>query len=140
MRDLESYLNKMAAKGPKKSSPGAFCSPDGDCVFFWSKDRPHTRERVDGLLTLFRADDDQEIIGVQIKGISRLPEHDVLAVVVRQSKKVSMVTLLAFALIAGEPENRPRVQQRYLEAMRASAGGSLKSKDLAPFLAAAESP
>ena len=119
--DLARSLREMAGSGPSGTSPGGWYSREGDCVFFYNEDVPHHRDRVDDLLTVYRADEDKRIIGVQVKGIRKLPKHDLLGIMVEQGE-VEVVTLLLTTFkrpaktAAGDAEARAR---QYAEAIGA---------------------
>ncbi|MEM1107271.1 MAG: hypothetical protein AAGH99_01105 [Planctomycetota bacterium] len=47
-------------------------SQSGDCIFYYLEDAESYAERVDEVLTVYRAFDDDRTVGFQIKGISAL--------------------------------------------------------------------
>ena len=116
LSSVESLLQELARKSQTRV-PGGWRSKVGDCVRYFNEDASHYRERVDELLTLYRADDDARIIGVQIKGMSRLPKHDVLAILV-QSGELEVVTLLMLTF-AQRPERKATENraQQYADAI-----------------------
>lgn len=145
MKSVDELIAKMEREHTASPIAGAYSSPHGDCVYFWNESAPCHRDRVDGLLTVYRADGDGRIIGVQVKGISRLPEHDVISVEVRERGGISMVTLIlmtmrARPLVGGNVRGRSaagRAQTSpapYLDAMRAVAGGWVDAEDLKQLL------
>jgi hypothetical protein len=70
---LKDYLEEHLPKG-FNSRPLYF--KEGDFVSYFIEDRPYFAERVDELLTIYRAMDDHEhIVGCKIKGISHLVER-----------------------------------------------------------------
>lgn len=64
----------------KNHSPGAFephpfYVAEGDCVIFYFKEEESYADRVDGLLTLYRAESTGEVTGFQLKGVRRIVEQ-----------------------------------------------------------------
>src|ERR1700720_4609324 len=49
--------------------PSPLYTPEGDSLMFYMKDEESYRERIDELLTVYRAVETNEIIGCQIKGV-----------------------------------------------------------------------
>ncbi len=94
MKDIEQLLRDVAARNPGGTKPGGWYSPEGDCFFYYNEDGPHSRDRVDELLTVYRAEGDGHILGVEIKGIRSLPKHDLLGIRVESNKEVAVVTIL----------------------------------------------
>jgi hypothetical protein len=77
---LDEILREAAERSRPVTYPSAYYSPDGDCVFFYNEGGEYIRHRASRLLTLFRDPDDQRILGLQIKGVKRLPPHDGIGV------------------------------------------------------------
>lgn len=77
---------------------GGWYSPEGDTLYFYNESADHYRQRVDDALTVYRAETNHRIIGVQIKCVSKLPTHDAAAVMVREYGTFSVVTLLLATL------------------------------------------
>jgi hypothetical protein len=120
MRDVETFIRGTIERAPK-SRPGGFYSPEGDCVYFFDEDVAYRCERVDGLLTVFRAEDDGRIVGVLIKDVSELPRHDLVKVMVESKSEVEIVMLL---LATYERQDSPAGRRRdridrYVEAIGA---------------------
>ncbi len=97
MTSLEGFLDKLQEQRRRQSMPCGWISAEGDCAFFYLEPDPHYRQRVDDLLTLYRAHEDDRIVGVEIKGVKELPAHDALAVVVEDGEvEVVQLLLLTF--------------------------------------------
>lgn len=77
-----------------------YFSPEGDCLFFYNEDAPYYRERVDNLLTVFRAVKGGRIMGLQVKGISDLPNHSALGVDVTTKDKLPRFDLVNIVLFS----------------------------------------
>ena len=65
-------INKLLAEPKREFSPFAEYDADGDCIEFFTKPDPYFAERVDGLLTVYRSQENKEIIGAQIKRVTAL--------------------------------------------------------------------
>ena len=78
---------------------------------------PYYADRVDEILTVFRSDEEGKIIGVQIKGVRRLPKHDHLILGVNSEKDVVMMLLLSFQKL-----ERPELAEHYFDALEAIYG------------------
>ncbi|MEE9394883.1 MAG: hypothetical protein V3W41_20535 [Planctomycetota bacterium] len=112
--DLGRLMDSMRSEPAKK--PGGFFSESGDCVFFYNEDVPYVRDRIDGLVTVYRAIDDSRIIGVQVKNVSRLPFHDALQVEVSSVNQRDMVRLLLLTFAKTEPTEDSTT--KYTDAIR----------------------
>jgi hypothetical protein len=96
---LDQILNKLLAE-PRTAPayPAGYYSADGDCVFIYNEGGAHVRDRVDGLLTVFRSPENGRIIGLQVKGVRGL--DDVRRVEVKtlgtapEGMRIDVVTLL----------------------------------------------
>jgi len=69
---LNDLMASIIEGGPKESKPGAWHSPDGDCIFCFVEDVDDYAEYVDEVLTVYRAEEDDRVTGVQINYIGRL--------------------------------------------------------------------
>lgn len=67
MESLTEYLGRN--KPAKVFSPVAQYIPEGDCLVFYFKNDASYAHRVDDLLTLYRSERGNEIVGCEIKGI-----------------------------------------------------------------------
>ncbi len=66
------YIDKLLAEPEREFAPFAEYDADGDCIEFFMKPDPHFAERIDGLLTVYRSQESNEIVGAQIKRVSVL--------------------------------------------------------------------
>ncbi len=65
--DVEKLLQQ--ASPAESFTPQAYYDPDGDCVELLLSNKPFYAERIDGLLTVYLSEEDDEIVGSQIKGL-----------------------------------------------------------------------
>lgn len=68
----DEYIDKLLAEPERPFSPFAEYDADGDCIEFFMTPDAYFAERVDGLLTVYRSQDNKEIVGAQIKGMKAL--------------------------------------------------------------------
>lgn len=61
-----------ALSGEPKFAPRPVYSAAGDCLFLYFDEAESYGDRVDGLLTVYRALDGDQIVGCQIKGITAI--------------------------------------------------------------------
>jgi hypothetical protein len=91
--DFAAHLLKLAQDAPA-FQPTAVYDADGDCIEFLSRPDPFYAERVDDLVTVYRSQDNGEIIGSLIKGVHPLLEkHPGLRIEV-QDGRVRLVHLI----------------------------------------------
>ena len=122
---LTEFLTERAKRAPATPSPGGSYSKEGDCVFFYTEPVESKAERVDDLLTLYRAiDKTHRIVGAQIKGIRKLAEHDLIGFEVKRGGGVEIASLVLATFYRQRPLGvayDPGVTERYsalLEALR----------------------
>jgi hypothetical protein len=70
--NLTAYLEGKTAKG---FEPRPVYSPDGDFLTFYFRNDEAYAERVDEVLTVYRAIESRELVGCKIKGVRRLVEN-----------------------------------------------------------------
>lgn len=63
-------LGDLPRPGAFESAP--YYTSEGDCLFWFFRDQEHYAERIDELVTVYRAFEGGGIVGVQIKGVKRL--------------------------------------------------------------------
>ncbi len=63
-------LGDLPRPGPFESAP--YYTSEGDCLFWFFRDQEYYAERIDDLVTVYRALDGRGIVGVQVEGIKRL--------------------------------------------------------------------
>lgn len=110
---LDDLFRQVGVGAGGERHPGAYYSPEGDCVFVYNEDVAYDRDRIDELLTVYRALDDRRIVGLQIKGVRKLPVHQFMEVRVRSGgrSKTEAVQLLLLTL-----RQRPEIGKRELKA------------------------
>lgn len=60
---------KAEAEGKTVPEPGWYQSKEGDCIFAYWDNAPSYAERINGPITIYRALDDNRIVGCQLKGV-----------------------------------------------------------------------
>jgi len=121
---LDELLRDFAKESAPLKYPSGYYSHEGDCVFVYNEGGEYIRQRVDGLLTLFRAPDDGRIIGLQIKGVKaeQVIGVSVTHVAASSKSRIDTVDLLLRSyereLPGGEREER---RSAYVDALRAFA-------------------
>ena len=68
---LRDALRKME---PEKFQSKPVYSRAGDCLFYYFEDAESYGDRIDGLLTVYKAFEDHRIVGCQIKGVTDILE------------------------------------------------------------------
>jgi hypothetical protein len=132
---LTRFLSERAEGVTGPPSPGGFYSKEGDCVFFYNEPVDSKAERVDELLTVYRALDDNRIVGAQIKGISRLPKHDLMRLTVMEYKGIEIVALVLSTFYRQRPdgiERDPRTLRSYAEVLGSLRGSVCLDEALIP--------
>jgi hypothetical protein len=99
----------LAETGPFVAKP--FYRPESDTLFFYGRDLPSYARRLNPMLTVFLATDDDSLVGFKIKGVQRiLMRMDRLGmdkfVIDHRRDGILLTIFLEFALIAppDEPE------------------------------------
>lgn len=100
MNTSEEFLRSLSSAAPRVDLPSGWYNASGDCVFVYSEDVTHRAERVDDRLTVYRAIDDDRIVGLKVKDIRTLPSHELMHVLV-QTGPIEVVTLLFVTFSAG---------------------------------------
>lgn len=67
---LENVLAELDGEPTFEARP--WYNQSGDCVVFHTSEEEGYADRIDGILTLYRSLDDDEVIGFQIKGINAI--------------------------------------------------------------------
>ncbi|HKB16325.1 MAG TPA: hypothetical protein VKF62_09670 [Planctomycetota bacterium] len=120
LAELRNLLRRVEEGAVRVPLPSGWYSREGDCVFFFNEDVPYRAERVDDLLTLYRALGSDRIVGAEVKGIRNLPKHHRLVLEVFRTGYVEMVALLllTFQRQAEEHPGETAVREpRYGEAV-----------------------
>ncbi len=96
---LEQMLDEIAEESTREASrPGAWHSPSADAAFFWFEGVPYHADYINPMLTMFCADDDNRIVGVEVKGVSLLPDWDELECQLEQDGRRACVRVLVLTL------------------------------------------
>ncbi len=110
MDDLMQYLAGKEA-GPFKAE--TYYSSDGDFMTFFLRDDQCYAERVDELLTVYRADANDDLVGCKVKGVSLLMQR-LQKFGVRVTPEGGAPLSILFLSAASD---RPPEQQKYYEEM-----------------------
>lgn len=124
--DLEGLLARVH-NSPREPLPRGWASEAGDCYFYFREDVPYTRLRVDELITLYESDDNQRLVGLEIKNLSKL--RDLLRHEIGNGQKfVSMSEMLLRVYKHLRPTPAPaeavRSERSYLRACADFLGSS----------------
>jgi len=134
-------MAESEAEASGEREAGGYYNPEGDCIQFYNVDVPYRRDRVDELLTLYKALDDGRVIGFQLKGVSQLPEEVEAVNVGRTADEVvaiGLVSAVMFTFASRYPTKAVNVQRgqatlgRYMEAARVVPQASF-TRDRLPF-------
>lgn len=94
----KSFINDLLAEPARVFLPFAEYNRDGDCIEFFLDPEPHYAERIDGLLTVYRSQQTNDIVGAQIKRVSQiLKKFPGLQVEVHDGK-ISLVSIIRVSL------------------------------------------
>lgn len=72
--DFAKRVLKLAT-GQPEFRPNAYYDADGDCIEFLATPDPFHAERIDDLVTIYRSQETDEIMGCMVKGVSRLQKE-----------------------------------------------------------------
>lgn len=123
---LAAVLERIDREWDGVTKRGAITSNDGECVFFYNEQGRHFRERVDDVLTVYRAPEGR-IIGLQVK-TTMLPPHNAIGVRVLSGDGEQcqhLVTLLLKTFVKRVRDSSAKttpsadVASKYLEAISA---------------------
>lgn len=68
-KSLNEFIDNLSVPS-EPFEPTAKYDPDGDCIEFIIRAEPFYAERIDGLVTVYRSQPNDEIVGSLIKGVS----------------------------------------------------------------------
>lgn len=103
--DINDFLSSLEGKPSFKSEP--WYNQAGDCLEFYLVSDESYADRVDTLLTVFRAFDTDQIVGFQLKGITAI--HQVVGdfdVQVSANKGTISILVMAAFLQGGHDKSR----------------------------------
>jgi len=113
---LTDFLKSCGGEPQFKSEPRY--NRAGDCVEYFFSNEAHHADRVDGVLTLYRADDNHSIIGFQVKGITAL--HKLLGnfgIAVNTGKVTVGMLILGAYYSAGDSRHTADNRRRLYESL-----------------------
>lgn len=112
LTEFYEYIQEgLAQAGPFRAEP--FYRPESDTLFFYGRDVPSYARRLNPLLTVFLANDDESLVGFKIKGVQRiLTRMERLGkekfVMHDDRKGIRLTIFLEFALVA--PPDEPELE------------------------------
>ena len=72
---MDKLLERMAARHPGPSKPGAWYSDDADAIFAFLKDEDYYVEHINKNLIVYRSEETKEIIGMGVFNIADLMDE-----------------------------------------------------------------
>ena len=121
---LDDLLREIDAQHKGPCRPGAWHSTTSDDAYFWFEGVPYYAQCVDPQLTLYRADDDGRIVGVEASRISQRPDCRELLLEIERHGARACVRLLARMLreaARSSPDDARERWKAYEDAMLAAA-------------------
>lgn len=103
---------------PGAFNPTPYYSPDADVLFFYTRDVPSYAKRLNSLISLVLATDDDSLVGIKVKSVRRIMQKlSQLQVHVTDSKiKLRVLLTIATASPPEDPElgrYEHEVEQRF---------------------------
>lgn len=113
---LTDFLRSCGSESrPATDPPKPIVDADADSIFFCTSKEPFFAERVDDLLTVYRSIETNAVIGIQLKGISGLPQFKTVHVDIVSDDPVKyVINLLLSGLVVETVDN---VDTRWLPAI-----------------------
>lgn len=110
----------LAQTGPFVAKP--FYRPESDTLYFYGRDVPSYARRLNPLLTVFLANDDESLVGFKIEDVQRIvAQMERLGmekfVIDERPNGIQLRILLELALIAPPGDDQPEME-RIAEAVR----------------------
>ncbi|MGH7192913.1 MAG: hypothetical protein ACREJM_05170 [Candidatus Saccharimonadales bacterium] len=104
----------LAQTGPFVPKP--FYTPESDTLYFYGSDVPSFARRLNPLLTVFLANDDESLVGFKIKGVQRiLARMERLGmdkfVIDGRGEGIRLTIFLEFALVAPPDDGEAEVDR-----------------------------
>jgi hypothetical protein len=122
---VSGFLEKVLGEDPGNAQFQAqpWYNRYGDCVVFHSSEEEGYAERVDDLLTLYRAVEDDRVVGFQVKGVASIIRRfqlESMKIEARtqdgEVKEVSITALLMGAAFSSPGQPTPRRRYGYMQA------------------------
>jgi len=109
---------------PEAFTPRPRYSSTGDCLFFYFREDKSWADRVDELLTVYRAFESREVVGFKLKNVALLKKHLGTFLVEFETKEVSIYLLFTRMLqwkLEGvtSPDTTAALMSKYAEAIEA---------------------
>lgn len=118
---------------PKRFAPVPYYVSESDTVVFFFKEAASFAERIDGLLTIYRSQETDELVGCEIKGVKRklemLGAFGVLLDDLGKTKRIKL-GLLFLAAMANAREGEPKRTYEELGTIAKATGAELDAKEL----------
>lgn len=116
LKELGEFLSAVEM-GDFKPQP--YYEDRTDCLVLYLRDCPSYSKRLNKMLTLFLSNDDNSLVGVEVKGVNRLLQLNKAFGVAVIDKEVKLGVLLAFALVEDAEDKSLKEQYREpLESLR----------------------
>jgi hypothetical protein len=136
-KKLEEFLSEIDPTD-HQFHPRPRYSREGDCVIFYFEESESYGDRVDGILTVYRALDDDRIVGCQLKGIATLLEranHFKFEIEIDDHGVRFSALLLVSNLIAEQPQYQlPRRRKMYEDLLNRAGGLAVSIEEHAAAL------
>lgn len=107
------YYQFLKTTGEFTARP--YYEPDSDSLIFYARDEQSYAKRINNLLTLYLASDDDSLVGCEIKSVKRMLRIGGDFGLLVHDEKIKLGCFLAFALVA--PPDDPNLEQ-YEQAVR----------------------
>ncbi|HVA51268.1 MAG TPA: hypothetical protein VNH11_33310 [Pirellulales bacterium] len=124
----------LAQTGPFVPKP--FYDHEGDTLYFYGRDVPSFARRVNPLLSVFLANDDESLVGFKIEGVQRiLARMERLGmdkfVIDERHQGIRLTIFLEFALVAPPDDGQPGLE-RFEAAFRQYDDVVVDTRELQP--------
>lgn len=114
MKEILDFVGNVESEPFK---PFAYYNKDGDCIEFFLKPDDYYAERIDGLLTVYRSSDNDEIIGSLLKNIKNIFNKWPGFAVEIHEDKVHLASLFLAGLWSRKPSKDCIVHHRIYRSM-----------------------
>lgn len=72
---VDALIAEMSRETTAPREPGGWYDTGTDCILYFLEDVAYVADRVDDWITLFHAEDDGRVVGVQIRWVQRIMKH-----------------------------------------------------------------
>lgn len=120
--DLATFLSKINVEELSfKAKP--YYSKAGDCLIFYFEEAESYAERVDGLVTVYRAIEDDRLVGCQIKEVTpQLKRFGSCKLQIEDRGIKLSILLLVSNLVADDKDYEPPRRRKVYEDLMSKAG------------------